>query len=58
MGFPVGLAALDGTELSRSLGNAAGGLPFTALLDARGSVIQRKAGETRQTELEGWLRSL
>jgi thiol-disulfide isomerase/thioredoxin len=58
VGFPVGLATLDGTELSRTLGNRVGGLPFTALLDARGSVVRHKAGETSQTELEGWLRSL
>jgi thiol-disulfide isomerase/thioredoxin len=58
VGFPVGLAALDGTELSRSLGNRVGGLPFTALLDARGHVVRHKAGETNLKELEGWLRGL
>ncbi len=32
LGFPVGLAGLAGTELAKSLGNAAGGLPFTVFL--------------------------
>jgi thiol-disulfide isomerase/thioredoxin len=56
--FPVGLAALDGTELSRTLGNGAGGLPFTALLDAGGAIVQRKAGETTYDELAAWARRL
>jgi hypothetical protein len=58
VGFPNGLAALDGTELSRTLGNHAGGLPFTALLDAGGAVVQRKAGETTYDELAAWARQL
>jgi thiol-disulfide isomerase/thioredoxin len=52
--FPVGLAALDGTELSRTLGNHAGGLPFTALLDAAGAIVRQKAGETTYDELVAW----
>src|SRR5687768_11093755 len=31
VGFAVGLAGLDGADLSRRLGNARGGLPFTVL---------------------------
>jgi thiol-disulfide isomerase/thioredoxin len=56
--FPVGLAALDGTELSRTLGNGAGGLPFTALLDTGGAIVQQKAGETTYDELAAWARRL
>lgn len=52
--FPIGLAALEGTELSRRFGNVMGGLPFTVLLDGRGQVAQRKVGETHTAELQGW----
>ena len=56
--FDIGLAAAAGTDLSRTLGNHAGGLPFTVLLDAKGAVVQRKIGETRYEELVRWLESL
>jgi thiol-disulfide isomerase/thioredoxin len=56
VGFPIGLAGLDGTELVRSLGNAQGALPFSVLIGARGQVLQRKRGETSFDELAGWAR--
>ncbi len=54
VGFPIGLAGMDGTELVRGLGNPHGGLPFTVLLGADGRVLQRKLGETSYDELAGW----
>lgn len=56
--FDIGLAAQAGTELGRSLGNHAGVLPFTVLLDADGKVVQRKVGASHYDELEGWLKLL
>jgi thiol-disulfide isomerase/thioredoxin len=44
LAFPVAMAGFDGTELSRSLGNLSGGLPFSLALDATGGIIQRKMG--------------
>lgn len=58
VGFAIGLAGLAGTDLARSLGNKAGVLPFTALLDAQGTVVQRKLGETQYAELEAWAKQL
>ena len=58
VGFAIGLAGFAGTELARSLGNAAGALPFTVLLDARGRVLQRKLGETSAADLENWAAKL
>ena len=58
LGFPIGLAGGSGTELARALGNRAGALPFTVLLDASGSVAQRKLGETQYDELVTWARRL
>jgi len=57
VGFPIGLAGLDGTELVRSLGNVGGGLPFSVLVGANGRVLRRKLGGTSYDELEGWARS-
>lgn len=54
VGFPIGLAGLDGTELVRTLGNTQGGLPFSVMVDAAGRIVHRKLGETRFDELSGW----
>ncbi len=56
--FDIGMAGMAGTELTRSLGNPAGALPFTVLLDAQGKLVQRKLGETRYDELAGWAKRL
>jgi thiol-disulfide isomerase/thioredoxin len=58
VGFAIGLASFAGTELARSLGNSAGALPFTVLLDAQGKLVERKLGETQYAELEAWARQL
>lgn len=58
LSFDVGLAGFAGTELARSLGNTAGALPFTVLLDAKGKAVQRKLGPTEYAELEAWVRRL
>ncbi len=42
--LPVALSGSGGFELSRSLGNAAGGLPYTVCFDARGEVSTRRLG--------------
>jgi thiol-disulfide isomerase/thioredoxin len=56
--FAIGLAGFSGTDLARSLGNSAGALPFTVLLDAKGGVAQRKLGPTQYSELEAWAKRL
>ena len=55
LSFPIGLAGLDGTELAKSLGNLAGGLPFTVVLGAGGQVRQRKMGRIDPAELTAWI---
>jgi len=54
IGFAVGLAGMEGSELVRSLGNPQGGLPFSVLIDATGRIRQRKLGETHYAELAAW----
>ncbi len=56
--FDIGLAGMAGTELGRTLGNQAGVLPFTVLLDAKGAVLRRKVGQSHYEELENWLKLL
>ncbi len=52
--FPIGLAGLEGTELVKSLGNTAGGLPYTVVIGAEGSVRERKIGQVSAAELARW----
>jgi thiol-disulfide isomerase/thioredoxin len=54
LSFPVGMAGFAGTELTRSLGNLTGSLPFSAVLGADGSILHRKMGRVSPQELAGW----
>jgi thiol-disulfide isomerase/thioredoxin len=56
--FAVGMAGLDGSALSRQLGNEQGALPFTAVFDRRGHLAHRKLGQTDFEELSAWARGL
>jgi thiol-disulfide isomerase/thioredoxin len=56
--YAIGLAGFDGTDLSRSLGNSSGALPFTVAINRAGQVVQRRLGETSFEELSLWAKSL
>jgi thiol-disulfide isomerase/thioredoxin len=58
LSFRVGMAGLEGTALSRQLGNAQGALPFTAVFDSQGRLAHRKLGQTDFEELSAWARGL
>lgn len=52
--FPVAMAGMQGIELSRSLGNISGALPFTLVLGSNGAVVQRKMGRVLVEDLAAW----
>ena len=54
LSFAVGMAGLNGTELSKSLGNLAGSLPFTAVFGASGTLLHRKTGKVSKEDLAQW----
>jgi thiol-disulfide isomerase/thioredoxin len=54
VGFAIGLAGMDGTDLARDLGNPQGGLPFTVVFDAVGRLVHRKLGQTSYDEVARW----
>lgn len=56
--YPLYVAGVDGSELSRQLGNQAGGLPFTVLLDASGKVRKTYLGRLKMDELRRDLNAL
>jgi thiol-disulfide isomerase/thioredoxin len=54
LSFPIALGGLQGSEMSKQLGNAAGGLPFSVLFSARGEVLERKLGQLSASDLSSW----
>lgn len=56
--YPILVAESVGLDLMRKLGNGAGGLPFTVLLDRQGSVLNRKLGILRRKDIEPEIRAL
>ena len=54
LGLHIGLAGLGGTELAKSLGNAAGGMPFSVFFNADGSIWRQKLGQLKPADLAQW----
>lgn len=54
LSFPVALAGFPGIEMSRSLGNLSGALPFTVVFGAQGDVLHRKMGKLTSSDLHLW----
>ena len=55
--YPILLAEAEGLEFMRKLGNSAGGLPYTVIVDRQGAVAERKLGAYKGLELEHALAS-
>jgi thiol-disulfide isomerase/thioredoxin len=51
LSFPTPLAGLAGVDLSRTLGNLSGGLPFTVVLNAAGEVALRHMGKLSASQI-------
>ncbi len=54
LSFPVGMAGFAGTELTRSMGNLTGSLPFSVVFGADGSILHRKMGRVSVEDLAVW----
>jgi hypothetical protein len=56
LSFAVALAGFPGIEVSKSLGNITGALPFTVVFGSTGSVLHRKMGKLTADDLRAWER--
>ena len=54
LAFPVAMAGLGGTDLSKRMGNLSGALPFSVAFSASGEVLQRKGGKLTPEDLARW----
>ncbi len=52
--FPVAVDATLATQWARQLGNIAGGLPFSVVINSAGEVAQRKMGKLVDADLVAW----
>jgi thiol-disulfide isomerase/thioredoxin len=52
LSFPVSASGAVAVEWSKNLGNEKGGLPFTVLIDSKGSILQRISGTIDLVDLE------
>lgn len=57
LSFPVAMGGLEGTEISRTLGNSAGSLPFSVVFNAQGQIVHRKMGILGAAELQSLLKT-
>ena len=53
--YPLLVTGYGGIDLMKSLGNSAGGLPFTLVYDAAGQVVERIVGQVKPAELDAIL---
>lgn len=56
--YPIYVAGFGGADVARAFGNAAGGLPYTVVIDANGTVRATKLGEIKADELRRTLDAL
>ena len=56
--YPILVSGFGGADLARNLGNAAGALPFTVVIDANGVVRSTKLGQVSPAELSKTLDAL
>ena len=55
VGYPILLDAPGPADAGVRLGNPAGVLPYTALLDAEGRLVRQKIGPFAPGEIESWV---
>jgi thiol-disulfide isomerase/thioredoxin len=55
LSFPTPLAGLEGIDLSRTLGNLGGGLPFTVVIDSAGQAAVRHMGKLSAQQVNNFL---
>jgi peroxiredoxin len=50
--YPLFSAGMEGTELTKKMGNKAGGLPFTVLVSPEGQIVKSYMGRLKMEELK------
>jgi len=56
--YPLLVGGMETLELLREVGNRAGVLPYTLVIDRKGNLVSREPGGLKETKLEGLLQPL
>jgi len=56
--YPILVAEASGLDLMRTIGNTAGALPFTVMLDRSGAIFSRKLGILHRSDIEHKIKTL
>jgi len=56
--YPILIAEAEGLDLMRKVGNTAGALPYTVILDRTGQILSRKLGILRKDEISHQIKKL
>jgi thiol-disulfide isomerase/thioredoxin len=55
--YPIVIGGLEGSNISRQMGNAQGALPYTVIINPKGKAIYTKLGKINEEELRKVLNS-
>lgn len=55
--YPIVIGGLEGSTLSKQMGNSQGALPYTIVIDARGKATSSKLGKISEEELRKAIKS-
>jgi thiol-disulfide isomerase/thioredoxin len=55
--YPIVIGGLEGSNLSKQLGNTSGALPFTLIINSKGKAVYSKLGKISEDELKKALKS-
>jgi len=55
--YPIVIGGLEGSSLSKQMGNAQGALPYTIIIDAKGKATNSKLGKISEEELRKAIQS-
>jgi thiol-disulfide isomerase/thioredoxin len=53
--YPLLIGGAGGAALARQLGDGEGALPYTAIFDKSGAIVEQHLGQLDPTQLRGWL---
>jgi thiol-disulfide isomerase/thioredoxin len=55
--YPIVIGGLEGSNISKQLGNAQGALPYTIIIDAKGKATYSKLGKITEDELRNAIKA-
>ena len=55
--YPIVIGGLEGSSLSKQMGNAQGALPYTVIINQQGKAIYSKLGKISEDELRKAIKS-